>query len=606
MDPGLVNVHAYRKSLIDYIKNSQSNDLTVQIDAVRKLIPKFSNQINVKVDRLFIKHFPKKLYEEFHSIIEKGINVDGYQEKKMLFVDVITFIFRNLSLVMDNQAQPFFELFLKCIKTDNSISICNPSSLFYAVHNCLLNEHNTILFINENGMYHFYNNFIDSNASLSHRFWEMCEFIYKLDRMKSSSLCRSKLTENVNQITYKFWSTGKEDYTRQFVIVFRMLHRLRLLDEFDFNVNHFYEIAVSIFIRWLSRNHASLTIVHLSKLWSAILNGSHNSFQIYNLEKLIFFAAIFSIDLSSKLRKLIRVSGVLKVTKNKKQRLYIIYFTLVAFPMINHDANPWLCHVLKELHNSLPFANQFLIIQYYIKSQVTLNMEISSHDREVFNGFFRRLVTYRSLKLHSSFISSLLFLELPDRSTFKGSGWESGIAKIRNFLYNLIWALSDDIYIHKLENEKKLFMYEDLKSQDLTIMNEDFMKSVFSGCRTHLQNDIQSQNLETRSENGEFEYHAHVLEWVVLSFNNSNCLNMNSLYNYMRFSNEYYAKTFKIQNDPNISDGDSVSNESKHTYISRKPQFEALLRWFVLIFELKFIFGDINSKFGNLNISDML
>ncbi|KII71557.1 hypothetical protein RF11_00799 [Thelohanellus kitauei] len=91
-------------------------------------------------------------------------------------------------------------------------------------------------------------------------------------------------------------------------------------------------------------------------------------------------AAIFAIDLSAKLNKVVYGFGMFKLSKNIKQKLYILYFTLVAFPTIDHTAYPWLRLALKELHDSIQiyirntlienfsFNNQFHSTQYFIKS----------------------------------------------------------------------------------------------------------------------------------------------------------------------------------------------------------------------------------------------
>ncbi|KII66668.1 hypothetical protein RF11_12696 [Thelohanellus kitauei] len=98
------------------------------------------------------------------------------------------------------------------------------------------------------------------------------------------------------------------------------------------------------------------------------------------------------------------------MTKNKKQQLYIIYFTLVVYPMIDKTANDWLYMILKELYDSVrmyieknlfkdvSLENQFHLTQYYLKSLITLKIPMSNLERAMLNWFFKFL----SAKQHLS------------------------------------------------------------------------------------------------------------------------------------------------------------------------------------------------------------
>ncbi|KII70466.1 hypothetical protein RF11_02124 [Thelohanellus kitauei] len=152
-----------------------------------------------------------------------------------------------------------------------------------------------------------------------------------------------------------------------------------------------------------------MVLRNLSKIWSCILNGSRNIFKIDTIDKLIIFATLFSMDIGAKLLKVFHGSVNFELTKYAKQKLFIIYLLLVAYPIVDEEDNAWLWVVIRDLHTSfimlfdkysiedLPSQDQFLIIQFYIKIITVLKVEISSHIYEVLRSFFKRLYTHESL-----------------------------------------------------------------------------------------------------------------------------------------------------------------------------------------------------------------
>ncbi|KII62895.1 hypothetical protein RF11_15080 [Thelohanellus kitauei] len=202
---------------------------------------------------------------------------------------------------------------------------------------------------------------------------------------------------------------NKERVTSLLLMVLRMVHHLRLLDQIYFNINQFYDVTEPIIIHNFKEGQHSFIMTYLSKIWSGIFEISGNTFQIDTIDKLKYFATIFANDLSHKLRKVINGVGKFELNKFKKQRIYILYFTLVAFGMIDETGVFWLRKVFKRLHSSfqeylkkysiedITMEDQIIIIQYYIKSLETLHFHISNHDEEVFQGIFTRLMTFPSL-----------------------------------------------------------------------------------------------------------------------------------------------------------------------------------------------------------------
>ncbi|KII72068.1 hypothetical protein RF11_10656 [Thelohanellus kitauei] len=138
----------------------------------------------------------------------------------------------------------------------------------------------------------------------------------------------------------------------------------------------------------------SMFIVHLSKIWSEILQGSQNQFVIDTTEKLIYLSGLFSKDLSRQILDVLQRPDLLVFNKNQILRLYIIYFCLVAYPTIDHSEHRWLNAVLNDLHRSFQkyldknsieihsVETRFYILQHFMKSLITINVENSSLDNE--------------------------------------------------------------------------------------------------------------------------------------------------------------------------------------------------------------------------------
>ncbi|KII61037.1 hypothetical protein RF11_01754 [Thelohanellus kitauei] len=403
-----------------------------------------------------------------------------------------------------------------------------------------------------------------------------------------------------------FYVTTEEDCAKLLFMVMRMLNRLRLLMEIEFDVNKFYDITVYMFRRNCSLGHDSTILVDLSKIWSCILNWSMNILKIDTIHRLTMFAGIFSVDISCKLLKLNCGDETLEVTKNKKQKIYIIYLTLLVFPTIAQSETTWIQDLFLELHNqfkfyfeqnsiaNLPFEDQFLLIQYYVKSTVTLNLQNQSNGEDIMNDFLQCLSTNSSLKIHSSYLVSHF---LCDDLT----SWDIGFFK--QFVEKLIIALSDDIYIMKLQNERKLYLYEDLRSHYLTIIKDDLIQSVFERCESYLHNEFRNQISQNNTENDEYIKYKRILADLVCSFNESTYLDKNTSDHYIRLCDEN-SSSLKITSDPdnieNLSQSMDSLRLSSPTRIATEPSFQTLFRWLNLIYELKFIFGDVTSKFTNL------
>ncbi|KII60649.1 hypothetical protein RF11_10513 [Thelohanellus kitauei] len=137
------------------------------------------------------------------------------------------------------------------------------------------------------------------------------------------------------------------------------------------------------------------------------------------------------------------------------------------------------------------------------------------------------------------------------------------------------------------------------------MIDQDFIKDLFSRCELHLINDIQKHLPKKISENNDFRTYKQVMAWVLLSFNESNYINFRTSNYYLGLCLKRlnYLPEFKDYPDNYgiIRDDTSVSTTSEETNIYYQTAFRALFRSFILIFELKYIFGDINSKYEKLD-----
>ncbi|KII63729.1 hypothetical protein RF11_08721 [Thelohanellus kitauei] len=99
-----------------------------------------------------------------------------------------------------SKAQGFFVLFLKLIKSSDILVSFDLDQLIDSIQKCISYEPNKVLFINENGMYNFYNYCRNHMTNITSKFWNLCIKIFEEVYVERSSLCPVKLTENVKEI----------------------------------------------------------------------------------------------------------------------------------------------------------------------------------------------------------------------------------------------------------------------------------------------------------------------------------------------------------------------------------------------------------------------
>ncbi|KII66390.1 hypothetical protein RF11_15396 [Thelohanellus kitauei] len=169
------------------------------------------------------------------------------------------------------------------------------------------------------------------------------------------------------------------------------------------------------------------------------------------------------------------------------------------------------------------------------------------------------------------------------------------------FLRKLTSALSDEKYIKKLQEDQKLYLYEDLKKTHLFILDIDLINDVFSKCEAQLLKD--THKLPENSEIPGFKDYKDIMEMTLVSFHESNYLSKNNDDSDMSLHEEYSSN---LSHNPQYQDHTgliSVSNISQESFVNTKNTLVRLLRLFTLIYQQKFIFGDLRSKSPSLEFN---
>ncbi|KII63289.1 hypothetical protein RF11_04947 [Thelohanellus kitauei] len=177
--------------------------------------------------------------------------------------------------------------------------------------------------------------------------------------------------------------------------------------------------------------------------------------------------------------------------------------------------------------------------------------------------------------------------------------------EIHFFLNQFISALSDHEYNQKLLNDQKLFLYEDLSDNLLSVINTDFKNNILSQCEMRLYHQFPTMVSDSVYVNNEYQLYQRIMTWIVMLFNQQNTLS------------EQTAKYFSNLCDSNTNDSlpddltfDRITslatrvslNMESNSNIFYRSQIDILLRLFMLIYELKYIYGGISSKFPNLTL----
>ncbi|KII68067.1 hypothetical protein RF11_04235 [Thelohanellus kitauei] len=612
-----------------YIRNSKSPNLSTQMETVKKFISLDWTQDNLNVRQIFIRSFPGYLHEEFREMSKGRNNPEFHQEIRILFFETFKFIFRNKSLLNDGMSQSFVVFFLDLIKTVDPDLIFDPKALINSIEICVSYEPNKALFINENGVWNMYNYFKVKENDLFVEFFRICQEVYDPDDGIISSLSMVKISDHVNRMMSKSNIREDRDCGLHITMVFMMFERLKLFYELDLDLRQLYVITEFMLMGYIDGKRPPFCLSHLSHIWTLIFRGSRNRLRINNTKKLIVFAGIHSIALFRKLKFHMRKSQKFTLTENTKQILYTLYLMLIALPYIDRNKNKWLIDLLKDLHGlfqtyfekysieHLGIDGQFHILQYYIKSYVTLCIVMSLHDRQAFQEFFDKLRNTPSLKLHLCFLQSLLWCNISFLFCSTLSHINKKLEDVFNLLVDTIKELMRPAISNKLQADKALFFYEDVKSEHLSMMESYWMTTVFSKCIKRSTKEFSIISPEGLHYSF-YKICYELMAGIAIKLNDSSLCHPSLPVIFQRFYRQYSDDTkdvafIDINSDlsktlilPNFTRLHYVKNTLLALKNEDKTYLKKAFRIFTLIYELKLIFCDIDSQFRDIHIMKAL
>ncbi|KII63527.1 hypothetical protein RF11_08057 [Thelohanellus kitauei] len=549
-----IEIEANQRAVERYISIGRLSDVEILMEGVRSFISWFKNENCETIDGIFIDRFPKKLYDEFVRIKDDGNAVEGYSEKKILLFDVFTFVFRNRHLLWEFETKPFIDLFLSLIQNKDDTRAYDPSSLIKSIIICARNPSNNAAFIKSNCMFHFYRTFKEWDI-LDIEFWDMCKEVYEREISHISFYFCERIINCLEQIMSTFLKTPNVDMARLLLIVFDMLHHQKLIDKIRFDLESFFSITDWVINNYSSNENYPAMLKNLSIIWSDILNKYPISFQIDDIKKLTILAGLVSI-MYCDVTTILFVRLVFEDIRNKTNNLYIIYLALVAINQCDTNSRSWLIDMLKGLHKKfqeylekdlilgLSLENQFLILQYYIKSSVTLKIHLSHSDYHVINTFLDSALTC----LHRLFLISQILSQSLD-SNLSNESYPSDLSlKILGFMKDLTLVLSDDMYIQKLLKEKQLFMYEYIKTHCLSNIDVDFITNVFSRCTSDMTEDSQHW-IPQKLGLSEYKIHNHIFGFILNQFNIATYFEKRDRDHFMKWCLGDYTNLSEIPNN---------------------------------------------------------
>ncbi|KII70318.1 hypothetical protein RF11_09485 [Thelohanellus kitauei] len=248
--------------------------------------------------------------------------------------------------------------------------------------------------------------------------------------------------------------------------------------------------------------------------------------------------------------------------------------------------------------------DQFLFIQYIISSISNLCLPISAHFLDIINQTFSRLITYPSLDLHVQFLYGQFLSKVVNFSEDRASFSFFSITRIKFFLINVIRSLSNQTYVLKFKEEQTILLYEDLKQKHISMITEDLINNIFLGLQTGYINHAITKSTDFL-ETEEFKTYKKIMFRILFIFNQSNHINKRRADSIISLIKPYSRNETEIPMTHNISENLTdityLSGMSKQIMLDQSVQFEKLWVWFTRLYERKFIYGDLKSKYADLS-----
>ncbi|KII65528.1 hypothetical protein RF11_10731 [Thelohanellus kitauei] len=174
--------------------------------------------------------------------------------------------------------------------------------------------------------------------------------------------------------------------------------------------------------------------------------------------------------------------------------------------------------------------------------------------------------------------------------------------KLGKFLHKLIRAVSDAKYVKKITKGQQLIFYEDLNHFHRSIIDQDYFNNMLSKFTTNIP-IIKKRHLPEYVDISEFQIYEQIMEETLISLNESNYLDQIMAGYYMSRFEEYLTNSLDeyLSSDENdiltVANVDSKEFKIINTYI--KNSLHRLMKWFIKIYECKYIFGDLSFKYHN-------
>ncbi|KII68999.1 hypothetical protein RF11_05307 [Thelohanellus kitauei] len=467
--------------------------------------------------------------------------------------EIFTFVFRNDSFIHDGKCQLFTELFLKFLLTNDKVEGFNPGDILDSIIICIQNEQNKVNFINKNGMIMFYICFKDQMTNLENKFLTVWESVYSLKKENASSLIHFEIQKTIYHLM-KILSTKNEQlFAKMIVIVLSMLVRLKLSSEFALDVNLFYRITVVMCKNDGGGVPFSKIMINLSVIWFELFKNPDTTPEIDTVIKLTIYSALLSIRICSKLEVIIAAGKIFHVTERIKKILYVIYFYMVAEPIIKPEVKILALPIL----NVWPRLHDLLLRSHILYNNIKYGAQDDLYD-------------YKCAE------------------------------RVEYFLFGLISELCHERYIHKLEKDKKLLLYEDLKTKHLSLLNNDFIFDVLSKCYKHVLSVPTSPVLTSPQNKKKYEVYSQVMSTLIRMFDQTTYYyNIEEIYYYQMCNVDPKTRKWIVSSYPNVRTTADSSEASKKDVYFKNFQVPNLLRSFQIIYEMKFIFDDILTSFTN-------
>ncbi|KII72716.1 hypothetical protein RF11_11905 [Thelohanellus kitauei] len=105
--------------------------------------------------------------------------------------------------------------------------------------------------------------------------------------------------------------------------------------------------------------------------------------------------------------------------------------------------------------------------------------------------------------------------------------------EIKFILKKMIYILSDITYINKHHKDPILFLYEDFKSNYLSVIHDDLLNTVFTGCQSYIHMRFNTE-YDKDYKKDEYELYRNIMTMIIGSFNENAYLDSEQADHYLR------------------------------------------------------------------------